>query len=515
MTDNQNCNKRIAKNTLMLYFRMLLSMAIGFYTSRLVLSMLGVTDYGIYNVVGGIIGMLGFLNGTMASASSRYIVFYLGKGDINRLNTVFSTTVTIHLLIALLILILGETVGIWYLFNYFKVPIERFEASFWLYQLSIGSTLLTILNVPYNACIIAHERMSTYAYISLLDVFLKLLIAISLQWFASDRLIIYGVLIFLVQLIDFYIYRRYSKKNFEECLYKKCWDKSLIKEIMGFACWNLFGNLAFTSCNQGINLLLNLFFGPMINAARGIAVQVQGVISQFVWNFQTAINPQITKSYAEKNIVRMHDLIYSSSKYGFLLLYCIAIPIIIETPYLLNIWLTIVPDYTIVFLRIIMFISMIDALSNSLMISALATGHIMKYQLLVGGILLLVLPVSYIFLKLGAGAEIVFIVNLVFVMIALFARIYLLSSMIQLSVIQYFRKVLMRISLVAVFAIIFPMIIHNVMEESMLRVICVVLISICCTFFFTYFLGLTVEEKKIVSNKITLILKNKRPFRII
>lgn len=502
MTNTTNSNKRIAKNTLMLYFRMLFSMGVGFYTSRVVLNTLGVTDFGIYNVVGGIIGMLGFLNGTMAGASSRYIVFYLGKGDSKRLNEVFSTSVNIHLFMAGLILLLGETIGLWYLYNKFQVSVDRFDASFWLYQLSVGSTILTILNVPYNATIIAHEKMSAYAYISLIDIFLKLLIALSLQWMTCDRLIIYGILIFCVQALDFFIYRQYCKSNFKEVIYHRIWDKALTKEMTGFAGWNIFGSLATTCYTQGINLVLNLFFGPTVNAARGIAVQVQGVISQFVWNFQTALNPQITKSYAEKNISRMHNLIYASSKYGFLLLFCMALPVILETHILLKAWLGIVPEYTITFFRIIILISMVDATSNALITSALATGKIKKYQIIVGGILLLILPVSYFVLKLGANPESVFIVNLIFVVIAQVARLWMLRTMIQLSIRIYIKKVIIPILGVSLVACVFPVTLHFYIEESWGRVLLTVFISTISIIFSAVFFGLNSEERMFIQNKI-------------
>ena len=296
MSQTSENNKRIAKNTLVLYVRMIFLLCISLFTSRVVLNMLGVEDYGIYNVVGGIVAMFGFLNGSMSSATQRYITFALGKGDMKRLKTVFSTTLQIHTLIAIIIVLLGESIGLWFLYHKMQIPAERMDAAFWVLQCSVVSTVVMIISVPYNSDIIAHEKMSAFAYFSILEALLKLLIAYMLVVSPYDKLVIYAILLLLVEVLLRFCYSIYCNKYFEESKYHHVWDKALFKEMTFFASWSIFGNFASVLFGQGLNILLNVFFGPAINAARGIAVQVQGVIQQFVTNFQMALNPQITNT---------------------------------------------------------------------------------------------------------------------------------------------------------------------------------------------------------------------------
>lgn len=279
-------NKRIAKNTLLLYFRMLFMMAVSLFTSRVVLNTLGVEDYGIYNVVGGVVAMFGFINGSMSSATQRYITFALGKGDKENLQKVFCTALQIHVLIAVLIVVLGETVGLWFMYTQMQIPTDRMDAAFWVLQRSIASTVIMIISVPYNADIVAHEKMSAFAYISILEAVLKLAVVYMLVVFSSDKLILYAFLILAVQLLIRLCYSRYCNRHFEESKYRHVWDKSLFKEMTGFAGWSMFGNLSSVLFSQGLNMLLNVFFGPVVNAARAVAVQVQSAIQQFVTNFQ-------------------------------------------------------------------------------------------------------------------------------------------------------------------------------------------------------------------------------------
>lgn len=319
-TDSAN-SKRIAKNTLLLYFRMLFMMAVSLFTSRVILNTLGVEDYGINNVVGGIVAMFGFINSSMTSATQRYITFALGKGEKERLKTVFSTSLQIHSLIALLIVLLGETIGMWFLYNKMQIPSDRMEAAFWVLQCSIVSTVVMIISVPYNAAIIAHEKMSAFAYISVLEVVLKLLIVYILVVFSVDKLILYAFLFLGIQIFIRFCYSIYCNRHFKETKYRHVWDKALFKEMTGFAAWSLFGNLSAVLFTQGLNMLLNVFFGPAVNAARGVAVQVQHAIQQFVGNFQMALNPQITKNYAKGEMQEMYNLMYRSARFSFYLLF--------------------------------------------------------------------------------------------------------------------------------------------------------------------------------------------------
>ena len=284
MQEISSNNKRIAKNTLLLYFRMLVTMAVSLYTSRVVLNILGVEDFGIYNVVGGIVAMFGFINGSMTSATQRYLTFELGQNNRTQLTKVFSTSLSIHAIISFLIIVLAETVGLWFLWNKMQIPADRMNAAFWVFQCSVAASVIMIMSVPYNAAIIAHERMSAFAYISIIEVSLKLLIVCFLRYFHTDKLILYAALIVIVQLVIRLCYSWYCNRHFKETKYRWIWDKTLFCEMTGFAGWNLFGNLAAITFTQGLNLLLNMFFGPVVNAARGIAVQAQTAIGQFSSN---------------------------------------------------------------------------------------------------------------------------------------------------------------------------------------------------------------------------------------
>lgn len=497
-------NKRIAKNTLLLYIRMLFMMAVSLYTSRVVLNVLGIEDFGIYNVVGGIVTMFVFINSAMSSSTQRYITFELGKKDFNQLSKVFNTSISIHAFISFIIFILAETIGLWFLYNKMTIPLERMDAALWVYQGTIISTIVLIMSVPYNAIIIAHEKMSAFAYISVLEVILKLLIVYLLQIGNFDKLKLYAVLMLIVQLIIRFIYANYCKRHFQETKFAICKDWKLFKSMLSFAGWNLWGNCAAISFTQGINILLNIFFGPSINAARGVAVQVQGAVTQFSYNFQTALNPQITKSYATGDLTYMHKLIFKSSKFTFFLLMILSMPIILETETILNIWLNNVPKHTINFLRIILCITIIDATANPLMISAAATGKVKRYQSVVGGILLTILPISYITLKLGGNPESVFIVHLSFCIIAFIARLLIIGPLVKLQFIQYFRTVIIKCLTVCIVALILPISIKLFINSSFLSSLIICIISVISMLFSIYYIGLEDNERSYIKDKIKL-----------
>ena len=399
MSGTSENNKRIAKNTLLLYFRMMLIIIITLYTSRVILNTLGVEDYGIYNVVGGVITMLGFLNGSLGGASSRFITFALGKGDKNELQNVFSTVLCVHFLLAGIIVLLAETVGLWFVCNKLVIPAERMTAALWVYHCAILTMVVTIISVPYNALIIAYERMDAFAYISILEVVLKLVIVWMLVYIPADKLIVYALLYLVVQFIIRMSYSRYCSTHFREIKPKLQWNIPLMKKISTYAGWTVNGNLAVMGYTQGINILLNLFFGPAVNAARGVAVQVQTAIMSFVQNFQMAVRPQIIKSFATNDLAYMHKLIIASSKYGFFLLLLLAFPIMFGIDAILKIWLGIVPEHTANFVRIMLFVGMIEPLSVSLINAIHATGDIKKFQIYEGSVLLSIVPIAYVLLK--------------------------------------------------------------------------------------------------------------------
>lgn len=495
MSDTSANNKRIAKNTLLLYVRMLFMMAISLFTSRVILATLGVEDYGIQNVVGGIVAMFGFLNGSMSSATQRYITFALGKGDKDRLQTVFCTALQIHALIAVIIVLLGETVGLWFLYNKMQLPADRMNAAFWVLQCSIVSTVVMIVSVPYNACIIAHEKMSAFAYISVLEAVLKLVIVYLLLVFPFDKLIVLAVLTLIVQLFIRFCYSIYCHRHFEETKYRHVWDKTLFKEMNGFAVWSLWGNLSVVLYTQGLNMILNVFFGPVVNAARAIAVQVQGVVQQFVGNFQMALNPQITKNYASGNLEQMHSLMFRSARFSFLLLFFLSLPVLLETEFILTLWLKTVPDNAVIFTQIMICISLIYTTANPCVIANQATGKVKVYQMVVGGILLTILPISYIVLKLGAPAYSVFIVHFCVESVAQFTRMYMLRKLINLPVRQYLHNIYFPIVATVAVAIILPTIIHLQLDNGWMRFIAVGFVSVLSVGASAFFIGFTKNER--------------------
>ena len=494
-------NKRIAKNTLLLYFRMLFMMAVSLFTSRVVLNTLGVEDYGIYNVVGGIVAMFGFINGSMSSATQRYITFALGKGDKNRLQTVFSTTLQIHTLIAGVIVLLGETIGLWFLYNKMQIPADRMDAAFWVLQCTIVDAVFMIMSVPYNADIVAHEKMSAFAYISILEVVLKLAIVYMLLVFSFDKLVLYAFLLLAIQILIRFYYSYYCNKHFEETKYKHVWDKALFKEMTGFAGWSMFGNLAAVLFGQGLNMLLNVFFGPVVNAARGIAVQVQNAVQQFVGNFQMALNPQITKTYAQGEMQEMHKLMYRSARFSFFLLFFLSLPVLFETKFILTVWLKIVPDNTVVFLRIMLCTSLIYTLSNPLIIANQATGKVRKYQAICGTILLMILPISYISLRLGLPAYSVFIVHFLMESLTQVVRMFLLRPLIGIRIRDYLRYIYSPVLWVIAVSVILPAFVYFNMEDTVIRFFIVGIVCVLSVSLTAYTLGLSSNERVFVKAK--------------
>lgn len=508
MSSKTETNRRIAKNTFLLYVRMLFTMAVSLYTSRVVLNVLGVEDYGLYNVVGGFVAMFSFFNGAMAAATQRYLNFELGRGDASRLLQVFCTSVNIHAIISFLVLLLSETVGLWFVYTYLNIPADRFSAALWVYQASVLSSIVMVMSIPYNAAIIAHERMGAFAYISVLEVVLKLLIVYLLVVYDIDKLKLYAVLMLLVQVLICLIYCRYGNKHFTETRYRLVWNGSLFKEMTGFAGWSLFGNIAAVAFTQGLNVLLNMFFGPAINAARGIAVQVQNAIKGFCVNFQTALNPQITKSYASGDMDYMYGLVFTSSKFSYYLLLLLSMPVILETQVILQWWLGIVPDHTVAFVRLILVISMVDSLANPLIQAASATGRIRKYQSVVGTMLIMILPISYLALKFGSSPEGVFVVQLLVFCIALFARLWMLRSLVGLSLRAYCLKAVLPMACVTLVSAVIPLVVYLLLQPSLLRLLLICVISTVSVTVAVYFLGLANNERSFIQQRL-YVLKNK------
>lgn len=502
MSDSTSNNKLIAKNTLLLYGRMLLIMAVSLYTSRVVLNTLGVEDYGIYNVVGGVVTMFAFLKGALVTSTQRYLTFDLGRGDYEHLKKVFTTSVFVHGLISIIIVFLAETVGLWFFYNKMVIPDDRMTAAMWVYQLSIITMVIQIMSSPYNSIIIAHERMGVFAVISVLETVLKLLIVYLLLIWSVDKLILYAILVAAVQILIRLIYTRYCKIHFEESVLTKGIERSLLSEMTKFAGWNIWGQLAAVLFGAGLNLLLNVFFGPVVNAARGIAVQVETVVAQFSTNFLMAVNPQITKLYAQKNLEEMHRLLFRSSKFSCYLLLIFAMPIIMETEPIITLWLKIVPDYTVAFVRILFCIVIVDTMAKPLMTAAAATGDVKKYQSIIGGILLAIVPIAYVVLKLGGDPTSVYIVHLSIAAVAFIVRLLIIRPMISLSLRQFFTAVILPCSLVSLFSFILSLLTRQFLPEGLLYMFVVCAISALLVALFAYSIGLTKGERAFVNSKI-------------
>ena len=509
-TNYQSNNKRIAKNTILLYGRMFLIMAVSLFTSRVVLNTLGVEDYGIYNVVGGVVTMFAFLNGALLTSTQRYLTFDLGKGDYEHLKKVFTTSIYVHGIISVLIVILGETAGLWFFYKKMVIPEDRMVAAMWVYQLSIITMVIQVMSAPYNSVIIAHEKMGVFAVISILETILKLLIVYVLLVWSGDKLILYAILVVLVQILIRIIYSQYCNNHFEESKLVKVIEKPLLKEMTKFAGWNIWGNLAATLFGTGLNLLLNVFFGPVVNAARGIAVQVETAVAQFSTNFLMAVNPQITKLYAQNNLEEMHLLLFRSSKFACYLLLMISLPVIMETQTILTLWLKIVPDYTEPFLRILLAIVIVDSMARPLMTAAAATGDVKKYQSVIGGILLAIVPIAYVVLKLGGDPTSVYIVHLSVCIVAFLARLLIIRPMIKLSLRHFFTSVIVPCGLVAVSSFILSYVIKILLSDGILSVFGVCMISALLVAAFAYTFGLTKGERAFVNAKAKTVFSKTR-----
>lgn len=501
-------NERIAKNTLLLYFRMLFMMVVSLYTSRVILNALGVEDFGIYNVVGGVVAMFTVISGSLSAAISRFITYELGKGDQSKLNKIFSASVTIQLLLSLIIVVLIESVGVWFLNAKMTIPADRVTAANWVLQFSIITFVINLISVPYNAAIIAHERMSAFAYISILEAIGKLAIAFFIMWSPIDKLIYYAILMCTVAVIVRLTYGHYCKKHFTECTYHFHWDKDILKQMFGFAGWNFIGASSVVFRDQGGNIILNIFFGPTVNAARGIANQVNTAITGFVQNFMTALNPQITKSYASGDGEYMMTLIFQGARLSFYMLLLLSLPVLINTHYILVIWLKIVPEHAVSFVRLILIFAMCESISNPLITAMLATGKIRNYQIVVGGLQLLNLPLSYICLKTGFVPESILVVAIIISLACLFARLYMLRGMIGLSSILYMKNVFLNVLVVALLSAIIPYMLFCYMKETFFSFIIITLIAVLCTLVVEFYIGCNQKERFFVLNKVRNI-KNK------
>jgi len=503
-------NKRIVKNTIMLYIRMFLTMTVSLYTSRVVLSALGVEDFGIFNVVGGIVAMFSFLNNTLASGTQRFLTFQLGKKDYFELRKTFSTALVIHIFIAVVILFFAETAGLWFLNEKINIPENRMHAARWVYQFSVFSSVISIIQVPYNASLIAHERMNIYAYVSILEVALKLLIVYLLLLFSADKLILYSFMLFLLNVIIISIYRLYCKRKYEECSFQFVHDRALYRSMLTFSGWNVFGSMGAVCTNQGINILLNIFFGPVVNAARGISYQVSNAVMGFVTNFQTAVNPQIVKLYADNKQDDLFDLIFKNSKYAFLLLFLISTPVFFELDLVLQWWLKTVPVNTSLFCRLILIQCLIYSIVRPFVMTIHAIGKMKAVNLTAGTALLMVLPVSYFLLKNNFPSYSPFVVYIFGTLVEFSIELFFLKTYINLSIRRLFFETVLPVLKVVVASLVLPTIFFLCLKQGVGRFLIVSSAACISIVVFTYIFAFEATEKKNVLIAITRKLTKKR-----
>ena len=487
---------------------MLLTMAVTLYTSRIVLNTLGVEDYGIYNVVGGFVAMFGFLNSAMATATQRFLSFEIGRNDFVQTGNVFSMSINIHFIIAFIILLLAETIGLWFLNTQLTIPPQRMEAAQWVYQFSILTMMVGIISVPYNAIIIARERMGVFAAVSIVDVSLRLLIVFMLQWLGFDKLKLYAVLIFAVSLVIRLIYGIYCKRNFKESKFRFYWNQTLFKRLLSHVGWMLFGTSTNMLSGQGVNMLMNIFFGVTVNAARGVAYTLQGAVNSFISNFMMAVNPQIIKNYAQENFEQMYNLVFRSSKFSFFLMFYIAFPVLLFTSTILRWWLKIVPEYTVIFAQLVIIDLFFTILFTPLGTVSQATGRIKPYQLVISIGFLLVFALTYLFFKLGYPSYFAFIILIVISFVGLFARLSILKYQISFPVRKYFMEVLLRIVIVAIVSAPVPLALKFYITNPISQFFIVLVATILSTTIGIWLVGINKIEKIFVVNK-AIQLKNK------
>lgn len=482
-------------------------MILTLYTSRVVLDALGIEDYGIFNVVGGFVLMFGLISNSLTAAITRFITYEIGAGNTKRLNNIFCTAINVQVIMGIVIAIIIETFGLWFLLTKMEISPDRLTAAQWVLHLSLISFFVNLINVPYYAVVIAHEHMNTYAIVSILDAVMKLLICYPLYMDKCDRLILYVILMTVETIVIRFIYGIYCKKNFSECSYHYLIDKSLLKELFAFSGWNFIGASSSILRYQGVNVLLNLFWGATVNAARGIANQVNIAVTAFSNNVITAINPQITKNYAAGNMEYVFKLVITGARLSFFLMLFITLPLMLETDIILNLWLTKIPDYTFIFVRLILVYVLVENVSNTMITLMLATGDIRNYQIIVGGCQLLNFPLSYVALKLGCEPYITLIIAIVLSALCFALRLKMLKGMVDFPVLRYLKEVVLNVSTVTIIALIIPVIVYYTIPASYLRLTITLFTCFACLSATIYRLGLTAGEKAFVAARLSKVIK--------
>ena len=484
-------------------------MLVALYTSRVILNALGEDDYGIYGVVGGIVVFFNVISGSLNAAISRFITYELGKGNVERLNKVFCTSLNIQFLMSVVFLVFAEIIGVWFLENKMNLPDGRMYAAHWVLQCSILSFIVGLISVPYNATIIAHEHMGAFAYLSILSTFLNLAVALVINFVSFDKLIFYALAIVGINILMRIIYGVYCKLHFQEAHWHFVKDKELMQKMTSFAGWNFLGASSGVLLGQGVNILMNIFFGVAVNAARSIASQVDNAVNMLVNNFTMALNPQITKSYAAGDMTYMHDLVCKGAKYSFFIMLIPTLPILLETPQILVLWLKQVPVFSVVFVRLTLLISLVSVLSQTLITSMLASGRIKKYQIIISSLSYSIFLLAYLAYKIGLPPFTAYIIQLIVFLIELVVRLFLLRQMVSLPIKVYLRSVILNIFIVVIVASVLPMIVMLSMNESLLRLLIICVLSFICVLFAIYGFGLSSRERIWVNGKIRKVVSTR------
>lgn len=495
-SNNANSNKRIAKNTFFLYGRMIVVLLVSLYTTRVVLNILGVVDYGILNVVAGFVSMFAFLNSAMINTTQRFYNFEKHTSSQDGRNETYNTALQIQIVLALIIFTLLETVGLWYIDNYMVIPPERLTAAKYVFQFSTVSLIFLVLQIPYSAAIIAHECMDYYAVVSICEVFLKLAVVLILPFVSYDKLVFYGMTSLLISVVNFLLYFIYSRKNFEEIRFRRRFAVDKFKRMLAFTSWNLFDSFAYMIQGQGLNVMMNAFFGPAVNAARGVAYQIQGALSGFSENIATAFRPQLVGSYAEKDYDRTRTLLFSMSKFCFVMLCALAIPIVVELHYILAAWLDgTIPEYTVIFTFLVLANMLIGSLNMPITQTVLATGKVKYYQIIRSILVTSTLPIAWIALKLGFSPTAVFIVMLVISILNLPLSMAILHKLFYYDYKTYVKVVLFPCLMFLILSPWLPLLIKQLLAESVIRLCLVILISLSCSIVLGYLIILNLSEK--------------------
>lgn len=502
-------NRRLAKNTMMLYMRTAFSMLISLITSRVTLQTLGVVNYGVNDAVGGVIGMFSVVSGSLSGSISRFITYELGHGDKEKLNRIFSTAINIQLAIAFVIVLLGETLGVWFLNTQMNIPAERMTAANWVLQFSIWSFFIGLTQVPYGACIVAHEKMNVFAWFSIIDSVFRLVIVYLLYISPYDKLITLSLLGFVVSLGMRIAQRIYCARTFEECHYQFILDKGMLKEMTGFAGWSFLTNTAWIFNTQGVNLLINIFFGVTFNAARGVANSIQGYVTRFYGDFMTALNPQITKSYAAGELDEMNRLVCRGARFSYFLMFTLSLPFMFEAYQVLYLWLGLVPDYTVTFFRLSMIAALITLLGQTGFTACMATGRIKWYTIIITTVGCLVFPLTWIAFKMGLPVESTYIIYIVVYTLLDIIRLYIMRHLWGFPIMMYVRETFIPVVLVTVLAVIIPWAMYLEIPDSVLKSFAVMAASVICAGASVILVGLKKSERQMLTEKVKEVISNK------